>query len=79
MPQEVQTVEMMLLNPIFNYAEKNKNNFVITFWQHDGFTVKFLNKSHRDKFTKVILNCFNNNQAKLSFELNINCLLITDV
>ena len=69
MAQEVQMLEMMILNPLFDLAEKNTNNFVITLWQHDGFTVKFLNKSHRDKFTNVIVNHFNNNLAKLSVKV----------
>ena len=58
MAQEVQMLEMMLLNPLFDLAEKNTKNFVITLWQHDGFSVKFLDKSKRDKYTKVIVNRF---------------------
>ena len=58
MAQEVQTIEMLYLNPIFQYAEQNQNNFVITLWQHDGFSVKFLDKSKRDDYTKAIINKF---------------------
>ena len=49
---------MLYLNPIFQYAEQNSNNFVITLWQHDGFSVKFLDKSKRDDYTKAIVNKF---------------------
>ncbi len=58
MAQEVQTIEMLYLNPIFQYAEQNQNNFIITLWQHDGFSVKFLDKSKRDDYTKAIVNKF---------------------
>ena len=58
MAQEVQTIEMLYLNPIFQYAEQNQNNFVITLWQHDGFSIKFLDKSKRDDYTKAIINRF---------------------
>jgi hypothetical protein len=69
MAQEVQMFEMMILNPLFDLAEKNAGNFVITLWQHDGFSVKFLNTCHRDKFTKDIVNHFNNNLSKLSIKI----------
>ena len=58
MAQEIQTIEMLYLNPIFQYAKQNSNNFVITLWQHDGFSVKFLDKSKRDDYTKAIVNKF---------------------
>lgn len=58
MAQEVQMIEMAILTPIIDLAEKNSNNYVITLWQHDGFSVKFLDKSKRDKCTKVIVNRF---------------------
>lgn len=58
MAQEVQTIEMLYLNPIFQYAERNQDNFVITLWQHDGFSVKFPDKSKRDDYTKAIINRF---------------------
>ena len=58
MAQEVQMIEMAILTPIIDLAEKKSKNFVITLWQHDGFSVKFLDKSKRDKYTKVIVNNF---------------------
>lgn len=58
MAQEIQMIEMAILTPIIDLAEKNSNNYVITLWQHDGFSVKFLDKSKRDKYTKVIVNKF---------------------
>jgi hypothetical protein len=58
MAQEVQMIEMVMLNHIFDLATKNKNYFVITLWQHDGFSVKFLDVSKRDKYTKTIVKAF---------------------
>ena len=58
MAQEVQMIEMAILSPVIELAERNSKNYVITLWQHDGFSVKFLDKSKRDKYTKVIVNNF---------------------
>ena len=61
MAQEVQMIEMAILNPVIDLAAKNSKNYVITLWQHDGFSVKFLNASKRDAYTNVIVNGFQTN------------------
>lgn len=66
MAQEVQMREIVVLNSIFDLAEKNKNNFVITLWQHDGFSVKFLDSSKREKYAKLIVNTFDKKKKKPS-------------
>jgi hypothetical protein len=58
MAQDVQMIEIVMLNSIFDLATKNKNYFVITLWQHDGFSVKYLDASKRDKYTKAIIKTF---------------------
>ena len=58
MAQEIQMIEMAILTPIIDLAEKNSEYYVITLWQHDGFSVKFLDNSERDKYTNVIVNAF---------------------
>ena len=60
MAYQVQLIEMLNLNPIIDLAKSHANDFVITLWQHDGFSVKFMNQSKRDKFTKLICNTFDN-------------------
>ena len=69
MAQDIQMLELMILNPLIDLAQKKANNFVITLWQHDGFSVKFLNKSKRDKYTKLIVNHFNSNLARLTVKV----------
>ena len=71
MAQEVQMIEMALLNPIIDLAERNSKNYKITLWQHDGFSVAFLNQNHRGKYTKAIENAFTANLKKLSSTINI--------
>ena len=70
MAQEVQMIEMAILSPVIDLAEKNSKHYVITLWQHDGFSVKFLDTSKRDKYTKVIINGFQANLDSLK-HLNI--------
>ena len=65
MAQDVQMIEIALLTPIIDLAEKNEKNYVITLWQHDGYSVKFLDTSKRDKYTKVIVNGFNENLERI--------------
>ena len=65
MAQEVQMIEMAILSPVIDLAEKNSKNYVITLWQHDGFSVKFLNASKRDAYTQVITNGFQANLDSL--------------
>ena len=71
MAQEIQMIEMALLNPIIDLAEKNSNNYKITLWQHDGFSVKFLDASKRNKYTKTIENGFKANLERLSSSIDI--------
>ena len=71
MAQEVQMIEMAILNPVIDLAAKNSKNYVITLWQHDGFSVKFLDTSKRDKYTKVIKNGFQANLNRMKGTLNI--------
>ena len=33
-------IEMAILTPVIDLAEKNSKNYVITLWQHDGLIVK---------------------------------------
>ncbi len=63
-------IEMAILTPVIDLAEKNSKNYVITLWQHDGFSIKFLNASKRDQYTKVIINGFQANLDALK-HLNI--------
>ena len=60
MAYQVQMIEMLNLNPIIDLAKSHPNDFVITLWQHDGFSVKFMNQSKRDKYTKLICNTIDN-------------------
>lgn len=69
MAQEVQMIEMAILSPVIDLAEKNSKNYVITLWQHDGFSVKFLDTSKRNKYTQVITNGF---QANLNALQHLN-------
>lgn len=71
MAQEVQMIEMAILNPVIDLAAKNSKNYVITLWQHDGFSVKFLDTSKRDKYTKVIENGFKDNLDRMKESLDI--------
>ena len=71
MAQEVQMIEMAILNPIIDLAAKNSKNYVITLWQHDGFSVKFLDTSKRNKYTKVIENGFKANLNRMKGSLDI--------
>ncbi len=70
MAQEVQMIEMAILYPVIDLAEKNSKNYVITLWQHDGFSVKFLNAGKREQYTKIIINGFQANLDALE-HLNI--------
>ena len=65
MAQEIQMIEMAILYPVIDLAEKNSKHYVITLWQHDGFSVKFLDTSKREKYTKVISNGFQANLDNL--------------
>lgn len=58
MAQEIQMVEMAILTPVIDLAEKNSKYYVVTLWQHDGFSVKFSDDTKRDKYTKTIVNAF---------------------
>ncbi len=69
MAQEVQMIEMAILSPVIDLAEKNSRHYVITLWQHDGFSVKFLDTSKRSKYTQVIINGF---QANLNALQHLN-------
>jgi len=78
MAQEVQMIEMALLNPVITLAEQNEKNYKITLWQHDGFSVQFMNASKREAYTKVIENGFQANLDRMKDSLNIPTYLEHD-
>ncbi|MEH1955945.1 hypothetical protein [Nostoc sp.] len=53
MAQQAQAVELYLLLPVLDLAKTTKD-FVITLWQHDGFSVNFTDSSKTDRWINKI-------------------------
>ncbi|MBD2200169.1 MULTISPECIES: hypothetical protein [Calothrix] len=51
--QEAQAVEMYLLLPVIELASKT-DDFLITVWQHDGFSVSFKREARRERNIRKI-------------------------
>lgn len=51
--EQAQAIEMYLLYPVIDLA-KNTNEFEVTLWLHDGFSVAFKNESKRERWTQRI-------------------------
>ncbi|NEU82234.1 hypothetical protein [Nostoc sp. UIC 10630] len=66
MAQQAQAVELYLLLPVLDLAKSTKD-FVITLWQHDGFSVNFTDSSKSARW----INKINQVVADRAYELGI--------
>lgn len=62
--QQAQAVELYLLLPVLDLA-KSTNDFVITLWQHDGFSINFTSEGRRDRWINKINKVVNDRAADL--------------
>jgi hypothetical protein len=64
MAQQAQAVELYLLLPVLELA-KSTDDFVITLWQHDGFSINFTSEGRRDRWINKINKVVNDRAADL--------------
>lgn len=62
--EQAQAVELYILLPVLDLA-KCTNDFQITLWQHDGFSVNFSNCTKQDRWIKRILESVNSRVSEL--------------
>lgn len=65
MSQLAQAVELKLLMPVLDIAESATEEFVITLWQHDGFSVAFRNNSKKERWHNRIISAVENEAKSL--------------
>lgn len=73
--EEAQAMELYIMLPVLDLA-KSTNDFLITLWQHDGFSVNFTDSSKKDKYITKIVNCINEKASDLGVitRLEVECL-----
>ncbi|WP_414530805.1 hypothetical protein [Nodularia chucula] len=64
MAQQAQAVELYMLLPVVDLAKTTKD-FVITIWQHDGFSVNFTDSSKKERWITKINEVVNQKAAEL--------------
>ncbi len=66
--QQCQAIELKLLFPVIGLAEKyqdNNHGYLITVWQHDGFSVYFKDKKMIKKLSQELINAVGKQAKKL--------------
>lgn len=73
--EEAQAMELYIMLPVLDLA-KSTNDFLITLWQHDGFSVNFTDSTKKDKYITKIVNCINKRASELGVitRLEVECL-----
>lgn len=61
--------------PVLDLA-KFTNDFLITLWQHDGFSVKFTDKTKQEIWLKRIVDCVNQRASELGIVTQLESALL---
>jgi hypothetical protein len=73
--EEAQAIELYIMLPVLDLA-KSTNNFLITLWQHDGFSVNFTDKTKKDIWLKRIVNSINQRASELGIVTQLESALL---